>query len=213
VLARKYSPDQPRVPSGNPDGGQWTDGAATGGISSGRLGRDASIAEEGGNLGLFQIAPRDNTVVGVRLAGDAGRPVDLREERELGGHATSHIGRSEQSLLSEMQETLASAGRKGDAGDGLRDGSFPSLEAANKLVNSTISRNSDKVSLVANGVLPRANLDADFPSPTGIEAFARTERSQPYIRDTYGVRVVIVPDNRSSKGYRVETAFPQNRGR
>jgi len=23
---RKYSPDQPRVPAGNPDGGQWTDG-------------------------------------------------------------------------------------------------------------------------------------------------------------------------------------------
>jgi hypothetical protein len=26
ALARKYSPDQPRVPAGNPDGGQWTDG-------------------------------------------------------------------------------------------------------------------------------------------------------------------------------------------
>lgn len=24
---RKYSPDQPRVPAGNPDGGQWTDGS------------------------------------------------------------------------------------------------------------------------------------------------------------------------------------------
>jgi len=29
---RKYSPDQPRVPSGNPDGGQWTDGSAGNGI-------------------------------------------------------------------------------------------------------------------------------------------------------------------------------------
>lgn len=26
---RKYSPDQPRVPAGNPDGGQWTDGSNT----------------------------------------------------------------------------------------------------------------------------------------------------------------------------------------
>lgn len=25
---RKYSPNQPRVPAGNPDGGQWTDGGA-----------------------------------------------------------------------------------------------------------------------------------------------------------------------------------------
>jgi hypothetical protein len=55
VLARKYSPEQPRVPSGNPDGGQWTDGAATGGISSGRLGRDASIAEEVGSLVCFRL--------------------------------------------------------------------------------------------------------------------------------------------------------------
>jgi hypothetical protein len=29
-LARKYSPEQPRVPAGNPDGGQWTD--ADGGL-------------------------------------------------------------------------------------------------------------------------------------------------------------------------------------
>jgi hypothetical protein len=27
---RKYSPDQPRVPAGNPDGGQWTDGGGEG---------------------------------------------------------------------------------------------------------------------------------------------------------------------------------------
>jgi len=33
ALRRKYSPDQPRVPAGNPDGGQWTeDGSSTGRI-------------------------------------------------------------------------------------------------------------------------------------------------------------------------------------
>jgi hypothetical protein len=53
ALARKFNPDQPRVPAGNPDGGQWTDGGA-----------------EGGSLGLFQITPRDNTIEGVQLAGD-----------------------------------------------------------------------------------------------------------------------------------------------
>jgi len=26
----KYSPDQPRVPAGNPDGGQWTDAGGSG---------------------------------------------------------------------------------------------------------------------------------------------------------------------------------------
>lgn len=52
-VERKYSPNQPRVPAGNPDGGQWTDG---------------SIA---GSTGLFQITPRvvDDTT-NVQLAGD-----------------------------------------------------------------------------------------------------------------------------------------------
>jgi hypothetical protein len=27
ALAKKYNPDQPRVPAGNRDGGQWTDGS------------------------------------------------------------------------------------------------------------------------------------------------------------------------------------------
>lgn len=30
TLSRKYNPNQPRVPAGNTDGGQWTDGAADG---------------------------------------------------------------------------------------------------------------------------------------------------------------------------------------
>lgn len=42
------------------------------------------------------------------------------------------------------------------------------------------------------------------------EIYPETEHSQPYIRETYGVRVVIVPDRKSEKGYRVETAFLRN---
>jgi hypothetical protein len=30
VLDRKYDPDQPRVPAGNPDGGRWTSGGSSG---------------------------------------------------------------------------------------------------------------------------------------------------------------------------------------
>jgi hypothetical protein len=104
----------------------------------------------------------------------------------------------------------ASYARRNGWADGLREGSFPSLEAANKLVNSTIARNPDKVDKVVNGLSGKENLDAVFGSPTGSEAYAATERSQPYIRKTYGVRVVIVRDGQSEKGYRVETAFPQN---
>ncbi len=34
ALLRKYSPDQPRVPKGNPDGGQWTSGSGSGASSN-----------------------------------------------------------------------------------------------------------------------------------------------------------------------------------
>jgi hypothetical protein len=138
------------------------------------------------------------------------RPVDLLEERNLGGHAIErHVGRSDASLLKGVNDAASYARQNGWAA-GLKESSFPSLEAANKLVNSTIARNPDKVDKVVNGLSGREDLDAVFGSPTGSEAYAATERSQPYIRKTYGVRVVIVPDRRSEKGYRVETAFPRN---
>ena len=122
-----------------------------------------------------------------------------------------HVGRSDESLLNNLRQTLSSVDRKGDFGSGLRDGSFPSLEAANKLVNATIVRNPDKVDKVVNGLSGKENLDALFGSPTGSEAYAASERAQVYIRPTYDVRVVIVRDRTSARGYRVETAFPQNR--
>ncbi len=64
ALARKYNSNQPRVPAGNPDGGQWTDDG-----------------EGGGSLGLFEITPRDNTIDGVQLAGDGGRGLGTTKVR------------------------------------------------------------------------------------------------------------------------------------
>ncbi|WP_425908859.1 hypothetical protein [Nitrobacter sp. TKz-YC02] len=64
MLARKYNPNQPRVPADNSDGGQWTDGGAGG----------------AGSLGLFQITPRDNTVDGVQVAGE---PPSIEEPPEI----------------------------------------------------------------------------------------------------------------------------------
>lgn len=40
--ARKYSPDQPRVPAGSREGGQWTDGNGGGGINDSRVISDAT---------------------------------------------------------------------------------------------------------------------------------------------------------------------------
>jgi hypothetical protein len=45
---------------------------------------------------------------------------------------------------------------------------------------------------------------------TGKEAFRPNGDSDPYIRDSYGVRAVIVNDSRSPRGYTVRTAFPVN---
>lgn len=70
ALDRKFNPSQPRVPAGNPDGGQWTDGDGSGTV---RIAKPMGRVDLGeiGNLGLFQIAPRerDNSEY-AQLAGD-----------------------------------------------------------------------------------------------------------------------------------------------
>ena len=80
-------------------------------------------------------------------------------------------------------------------------------------MNATIAQNLGKIELVTSGRSPREELVGRFDSVTGYEAYARTERSQPYIRDTDGVMVVIIPDRRAEKGYRVDSAFPVRFGR
>jgi hypothetical protein len=42
ALAKKYNPDQPRVPAGNRDGGQWTDGSEVGGETSSQHSNDGA---------------------------------------------------------------------------------------------------------------------------------------------------------------------------
>lgn len=74
ALEQKYRADQPRVPAGNPDGGQWTNGG--GGHNAGRvtanpMGAVNADPGETGNLGLFEIAPREQYNSGyAQLAGE-----------------------------------------------------------------------------------------------------------------------------------------------
>ncbi len=220
LKARKYSPDQPRVPAGSPHGGEWTSGGDT--ESSNSLpAASVTPARHGPQHGPQYAALETDTRtdapaanLGTEIAAGPGRPgypVDLAEEEALGGHTIgAHVGRSEISLLAEVREIAQEAGDAIDFVKGLREGSFPSLEAANKLVNATIAQNQDKVALVVSGLSPRLELDAEFGSPTGYEAFLPTGHSTAYVRPTYGVRVVIVPDKSSPNGYRVDTAFPIN---
>jgi hypothetical protein len=112
------------------------------------------------------------------------------------------------SLASLRERNLAIITR-GESADGLSVGSFSSLQSANKLVNSTLSQNPGMVDQVATGRLSATTVTARFGSATGYEAYGRTERSQPYLRDTYGVGVVIRHDPTADKGYHVVTAFPK----
>jgi len=202
-LEQKYSPNQPRD-----DRGRWTDSGA----GAQPIGPAGSSASDG--VVLSDATP-DPIMPGAQYAQNEPqrRPIDLREEQQLGGHAIEgHVGKSQEFLLARVRRLALDAERDG-FGDGLRVGSFSSLEAANKLVSATVARNPAKVDLVTSGRSSSEELDGYFDAPTGYEAYARTERSQPYIRDTYGVRVIIVPHDRAAKGFRVDTAYPKNFGR
>src|SRR5947209_5682205 len=67
-LLRKHSTDQPRVPAGSPDGGQWTSGGGGGGA-------DGSAETDG-----------DAQIELVQGDSLQGYPVDLREDQARGGH-------------------------------------------------------------------------------------------------------------------------------
>lgn len=174
---------QPRVPAGNSDGGQWTD--------------DDGSGDSAGTL-FAQNEDRERY------------SVNLLEEEAAGGHTIrNHVGRSAESLLARVRgERYLTIFRTVAR---YRDGSFPSIQAANKLVNSTLSRNRAVVDAVAAGATTERTLIlATFSSKTGIEAFRKGDSEQPYLRDTYSVGVVIVHDPDSRTGYRVVTAYPRN---
>lgn len=236
----KYNPDQPREPAGSPEGGQWAGGAGKegGDIAFDEPDFDLgawldSLFEDLPDFDLASIltflagdssdgAGDFTFIVGDELQvdpdsvllvqnRDGGLPIDLFEEQALGGHAIEqHVGRSQQSLIGDVRDTFASSERRGNIAEGVRQGSFSSMEAANKLVNSTIAQNPDKIDRIIRGVSPKEELDASFAAPTGYEAYGRNARSQVVIRDTYGVRVVVVPSSSSPRGYRVDSAFPRN---
>jgi hypothetical protein len=92
----------------------------------------------------------------------------------------------------------------------LRNGSFTDIEAANRHVNATLLRNRIGVDRVVEGKSSRAALDALFGWETGREAFVTGGQTEPRIRETYGVRVVIVAYRQIARGYRVHAAFPRN---
>jgi hypothetical protein len=165
---------------------------------------DVSGSSELGDL--FQIKPDAPRVDRVPLAGE---PVDLLEQQQRGGHAISeHAGRTYDYLKSRVRDGARSTLERGDDFEGFGVGSFTSVQSANRLVNSTISDNQDKVDQVGRGDVSSATISKRFPSPTGYEAYLARAHAEPYIRDTFGVEVVIRPDPGSARGWRVHTAYP-----
>jgi DNA-binding transcriptional LysR family regulator len=132
----------------------------------------------------------------------AGYPIDLREEEKLGGHAIAeHVGANPKYLVEPVQNEADNAVQRDDDFRGFADASFTSMQAATKLVNSAVSDNSEMVKQVASGQLPIGVLSSWFSQLPRYNA-------QPYMRDTFGVQVIILPDERSPKGFRVQSAYP-----
>jgi hypothetical protein len=219
----KYSPSQPRVPAGNPRGGQWTDrsggqGTVAGPSQDTGQSQDADLTQPMGNVelgdvsgsselgDLFRIKPDAPRVDGVQLAGD---PVDLLEQQQRGGHAISeHAGMTYDYLKSRVRENAQNILDRGDDFRGASVGSFTSVQSANRLVNSTISDNEAKIDQAMRDGEPYVLISKSFKSPTGYEAYLARAYAEPVIRNTFSVEVLIRPDPGSARGWRVHTAYP-----
>lgn len=201
-----FNANQPRVPAGNPDGGQWTDGGGGGGD-------EAQSAGGRNDPRVLSDATPDNVFKpGAQLAqADTQRrySVNLNDEEIRGGHTLrDHIGKTDDELLAKVRGDRGSAGIFGYARK--REGSFESRESANDFVNRTLEQNQVMVDHVADGKLSRAFLNMRFGYRTGREAFRPSIDSEPYLRDTYEVGVEIRHEPRIAHGYRVHTAYPRN---
>ena len=135
----------------------------------------------------------------------AALPGRLAGGRGKGGHTISeHIGRSDEQLRAAVREialvmrTLAS----NRSFSNLISGSFPSIEAAQKLVNSTLAQNGTRIDEFLAGSERRVVVSSPFGSLTGREAYAASPYAEPRSRDTFGAAAGLLRD-RSSRGYTV----------
>ena len=175
-----FNPNQPRVPPGNSQGGEWT-----------------ATNQSGSNDAVPSL-------------GKAPQKIDLHtEENYRGAHTLRyHVGKTGTELLLRigrpakwwMPVTFVM----------FRNGSFNSYEDAQYFVNQTIASNTETVNLVATGLLKDAFLKKRFGYRTGIEAFRETPYSEAHLRVTYEVGVFIVYDASRPNGFYVNTAYPRN---
>jgi Bacterial CdiA-CT RNAse A domain len=220
---QKFNPGQLRKPSGSGrESGRWTKpggdgGSATpgdGGSNGGAEPQDVTSDPGDGTGGSDDIVETSPAIGGAAdrpqlIAGRKGYNVDIFEEDQRGGHTYErHVGKSDAYLINRVQTEVY---RVGPVTIGLeRAGSFPSLDAANSLTNSTLSQNTDVVEEVAAGRRGGARIVGGFSSTTGHEAYKSSDKAQPYIRETYYVETLIQHDRRSPRGFTVLTSYPRN---
>jgi hypothetical protein len=173
--------------------------------------------------GLFNIAPdgvgsdsanSSNGVLKVAVDDSERRySVDLEEEEARGGHTLrDHVEKTDDYLIGLMNADYerSTSGRLEITRFRDAEGSFITRAQANDYVNQLLKLDRDKVDQFLASTDAWATLERRIGSVTGKEAFRPNGDSDPYIRDTYGVRAVIIHDSRSPRGYTVRTAFPVN---
>lgn len=158
----KYRPDQPRVPAGNPDGGQWTD---EGGASNGLV----RVAQAGSALGVLDDA-NDSIVEQVQQP-----PRGPTRRVVIGGRPYDVISDGQQLRLEQsVQRADAAMARVRQGGDltwqptqNLTDPS--SAEGAIR-ANLARAQQAEARALV----LERGGIPLGFGGRTDFEAFGRT---------------------------------------
>lgn len=127
------------------------------------------------------------------------------------GHAIqSHVGKSDSFLARKIRDSVWGASWFGSSDT--RAGTFPSLDAANKLVRAVLAENVQLLQDVIDGkIIEPIRLNQLFSSPTGREAYALRpwDISAPiFFRDTFGAAVIVVYNRKARDGYSIITAFP-----
>ena len=181
-LARKvFNPLQPRVPAGNPDGGQWTDGSLI----------QPAAGRERDRLSGSELA-KDPYLNRHIVDGHVGKTDAEMIERVADSYRRGLFG-----LLPPITPLI-------------RDGSFDSIESARTFIRETLETNDDEVQRVAEGSKEGAWLKSRFGYPTGREAVSIPENTPIRMRTTYGVGVWITHDRSAERGFRIITAYPMN---
>lgn len=150
-LAAKYDPNQPRVPKGSSEGGQWT-----------KIGGDADAAA---GLGERLKDEPDSAEPAQGRRQDRGRENDFY----LNAHIRrDHIGLSDGELVERIERSIVrtpffEVGRD-------RHGSFDSAENAHDLIRRTLDSNSEAVERVREGRSREEFVTRRFGFVTGREA-------------------------------------------